>query len=73
MRSPYIEALLGGIPIDGFDIEELRRFCKNLTEERSAWDIGHRSSGLFHPDRIKKADADSALRRALRSLKGGEQ
>jgi len=70
-RDPLVETLLGGILIDGFDLEETRRFCKELARDRNQWDVQRRSRGLFRPCRLNKANADGALRKALAALEGG--
>lgn len=69
LREPHVESLVAGLDLD-IDMAELRRFCKAWTVDRSRWDIERRRHGLFS-GRIKKADADAALKRAFKALEGG--
>ncbi|NQX95310.1 MAG: hypothetical protein HRT64_10420 [Erythrobacter sp.] len=47
------------------------RFYNDTIRERNEWDINRHRFGLFSGHRLKKADADAALKRALAALEGG--
>lgn len=64
-RGVRIEALLGGIQFDGFDIEETRRFGNALLVARDLWADRNRH-GLRYSDR-EAARLNNRLARA----KGG--
>jgi hypothetical protein len=70
--DPVSEGLLSGLPYEVEDIHELRAFCKAWVRSRNAYDIARRRSshGLF--GRLRRDDADAALRRALAELEGAE-
>jgi len=69
---PLFEQALAGGKFDFVDIANARVWGNALVAERSRWDIERRRYGLFS-GRIKRADADAALKRALEALKGGGQ
>ena len=72
VRSPLVNSLLGGLSIDGEDINEAYAFGKQLVDDRNEWDIARRRTGLFGGGRLSKADAGLALSRALSALADSE-
>lgn len=66
-RDPLVETLLGGIHIDGLDIEKTRLIIKKLCRDRNQWDIERRRNGLASHGKLSKAQAEKALGSALNS------
>ena len=53
--------------------ETTQRFHDWLWHQRNQWDIGRRGLGLIGSGgRIRKADADHELKKALKALAGGD-
>lgn len=69
---PLFEQALAGGKFDFLDIANARVWGNALVVQRNRWDINRRRSGLFS-GRIKKADADAGLKRALEALEGGAE
>ena len=71
LRDPQIEKLLAGLDFDRENIDQLRRFGKNMWSARNAWSIGRGARGLFGARVIDKGTAERMLRQELAALEGG--
>lgn len=49
-RPQFIESMLAGISIDGFDIDETRRFGNALLRARDAWADRYRAGRRYSDD-----------------------
>lgn len=70
---PIFEQALAGGKFDFPHIMQARAWGNALMADRNRWDIERRRGGLFSGRRLKKADADAALKRALEALEGGAE
>ena len=72
---PRKSAQLGGDEphLDSENLDATQRFEAWLWQARNRWDIGRRGLGLIGSGgRIRKADADHELKKALKALAGGD-
>lgn len=66
VRDPRTEKTLAGLNLGGANIEELRTFGNRLQREADAW--MRRGGFSERTPRLRKQDAERALRSALRNL-----
>jgi hypothetical protein len=72
-REPAHEDLLKNLPSD-LDINAMRRTVKTLWAWRNEFNIRQHRRGVFSSGRIRKADAEHVLKRALAMVdEGGAQ
>lgn len=64
LREPLVESLVHGLGLEGEQLAEVRRFCKDLTASRNRWDV-RRRTGLFGNPHFSKSDAERAWRLAF--------
>lgn len=68
VRDPRTEKTLAGLNLGGANVEELRTFGNRLQREADAW--MRRGGFTERSPRLRKQDAERALRAALRDLAG---
>lgn len=69
-RDPSIESLLAGLSFADDNLEHVRAWSKKVLRDRNDWSIRTaKMRGIFGA-RIRREDADAALRKALAELKG---
>ena len=70
--APSYNHLLAGMDVGSLELAKLRAFCKVAVGAANAFEMRKRKSGLFGDRRLRRVDADAALREALAELaKGG--
>lgn len=74
LSDPLNEGWLAGLGLQLDQLNELRKFYKNLVRERNAFDINRHRGGLFVPAGIKldKRDAERMLKQGIAALTGGD-
>ncbi len=69
---PLVKTTLAAGDFQLHHVAGATHFHNSLVRDRKTWDIERRRVGIFSPVRLKKADADKALKAALSALEGGE-
>lgn len=69
LRNPAVECFVQELVSTGPELDGVRDFARVMLSARNAWSI--RTGGAVAHRRISRNEADSALRRALAALKGG--
>jgi membrane-bound lytic murein transglycosylase MltF len=68
VRDPRTEKTLAGLNLGETNVEDLRSLCNRLQRDADAW--MRRGGFSDRAPRLRKQDADRALRAALRNLEG---
>lgn len=72
-RNPLVETTLATGDFQLHHVAAATRFYNAMIRDRNEWSIKNYRGGLFSGRRLKKVDADAALKRALEALEGGAE
>ena len=71
--SALFNPLLTGLEIDGLELAHLRAWCKIWVGHANKFQMNKRHrGGMFSCKPLTKSDADTALKRELAALEGGD-